>query len=179
MLDLSRISLRHVQDIEDESLNYFTCGRSQLDSFLSSDAKDYDKHGLTSTVVVFSVNEVCPVAYFSLTADAVRLSGSEKNDLCLPFDVPISFYPAVKITKLAVASNYQRQGVGEQLIDLIFGIVSDTPFAVRLLTVDAVNQPEIISFYQKVGFVESLADAKEKKHQNRKETVLMFRDIYG
>jgi GNAT superfamily N-acetyltransferase len=179
MIDFSRISLRHVQDVDDDVLKKFSCGRDQLDDFLCCDAKNYSRHGLTSTVVVFFVDQIIPIAYFSLTADAVRLSGSEKNDLCVPFDVPISFYPAVKITKLAVATNYQRHGVGEKIISLILGIVSNAPFAVRLLTVDSVNKPEIIGFYQRAGFVESLSDANEKKQQRHKETVLMFRDIYN
>lgn len=101
------LSLRHIRDVEDEVLKQFSCGRRQLDDFLIEDARDYDAHGLTSTVLVFLVGVSAPVAYFSLTADSVHLSGGERTDLGLPFDAPISFYPAVKLTKLAVAQGVQ------------------------------------------------------------------------
>lgn len=119
-----------------------------------------------------------PVAYFSLTADSVHLSSGERTDLGLPFDVPISYYPAVKITKLAVLSELQRSGIGEALIDLICGIVSTAPFAVRLLTADAVNQQSVLNFYERTGFIESLSEKKEHQSQKVRDTILMFKDLY-
>jgi GNAT superfamily N-acetyltransferase len=177
-VDASKISLRHIQDVEDEVLKQFSCGRPQLDEFLHEDACDYDKHGLTSTVVVFHEDIPDPVGYFSLTADSVHLSGGERTDLGLPFDAPISFYPAVKLTKLAVVESMQSTGVGEYLIDLICGIASSAPFAVRLLTVDAVNHDRVLSFYERVGFLESLSEKKEREAQKVRETILMFKDLY-
>lgn len=178
VIDRNRLSLRHIRDVEDEVLKQFSCGRSQLDEFLHDDARDYDAHGLTSTVVVFAEGFNIPVAFFSLTADSVHLSGGERADLGLPFDVSISYYPAVKITKLAVMSELQRSGIGDALIDLICGIVSTAPFAVRLLTVDAVNQEAILNFYQRTGFIESLSEKKERQSQKVRDTVLMFKDLY-
>lgn len=118
------------------------------------------------------------MGYFSLTADSVHLSGGERTDLGLPFDVPISYYPAAKITKLAVASGLQRSDIGDALIALICGIVSTAPFAVRLLTVDAVNQPAVLGFYARTGFIESLSEKKERQNQKVRDTVLMFKDLY-
>ena len=60
----------------------------------------------------------------------------------------------------------------------ILGIASDAPFAVRLLTVDAVNQENVLSFYQRVGFIESLSDSKQRQAQKARDTVLMFKDLY-
>jgi GNAT superfamily N-acetyltransferase len=177
-VNAEQLSLRHIRDVEDEVLKQFSCGRSQLDDFLTEDARDYDAHGLTSTVLVFLVGVSAPVAYFSLTADSVHLSGGERTDLGLPFDVPISFYPAVKLTKLAVAQDMQSQGLGKYLVDLICGIASDAPFAVRLLTVDSVNQNQVLQFYQRVGFMESLSETKQRQMQKSRETVLMFKDLY-
>ena len=96
----------------------------------------------------------------------------------LPFDAPISYYPAAKLTKLAIAADLQSQGLGGAIVDLICGIVAEAPFAVRLLTVDAVNQPKVIAFYERVGFLESLADRREKKEQRAPATVLMVKDLY-
>jgi len=177
-VNAEQLSLRHIRDVEDEVLKQFSCGRQQLDDFLIEDARDYDAYGLTSTVLVFLVGVSAPVAYFSLTADSVHLSGGERTDLGLPFDAPISFYPAVKLTKLAVAQAVQSHGLGKYLVDLICGIASDAPFAVRLLTVDAVNQNQVLQFYQRVGFMESLSEAKQRQAQKSRETVLMFKDLY-
>lgn len=52
-IDRARLTLRHIRDVDDEVLTQFSCGRFQLDEFLHDDARDYDGHGLTSTVVVF------------------------------------------------------------------------------------------------------------------------------
>lgn len=177
-VDFSNISLRHIQDVDDGVLKQFSCGRPQLDEFLQEQARDYDKHGLTSTVVVFHPDAPTPIGFFSLTADSVNLSPGERTDLGLPFDAPISFYPAVKLTKLAVTEFMQSTGVGKHLIDLICGIASSAPFAVRLLTVDAVNHERVVSFYKRVGFIESLSEKKERRSQKIRETVLMFKDLY-
>ena len=57
---------------------------------------------------------------------------------------------------MAVLQQLQDDGLGSYLVDLICGLVSDTPFAVRLITVDAINHDDVIGFYAKVGFIESL-----------------------
>lgn len=108
----------------------------------------------------------------------MHLSSGERTDLGLPFDAPISYYPAAKITKLAVMSELQRRGIGEALIELICGIVSTAPFAVRLLTVDAVNQEAVLNFYERTGFIESLSEKKERQSQKVRDTILMFKDLY-
>lgn len=176
--DASKLSLRPIEAVEDELLKQFSCGRPQLDQFLRGDARDYDAHGLTTTVLVFHDDHASPIGFFSLTADSVHLSGVEKTDLGLPFSAPISYYPAVKITKLALAESMQGQGIGAYLIKLICGLASSAPFAVRLLTVDAVNQRPVVRFYEQAGFIESLSDKKEKQTQRTRETVLMFKDLY-
>jgi len=177
-IERDRLSLRHIRDVEAKALHPFTCGRPQLDEFLRADAHNYDAHGLTSTVVVYAAGYGNPVAYFSLTADSVHLSSGERTELGLPFDAPISYYPAVKITKLAVVSPLQRSGLGKVLIELICGIVSTAPFAVRLLTVDALNLDAVLKFYARNGFLENLAQSKERQGQKVRDSILMFKDLY-
>jgi ribosomal protein S18 acetylase RimI-like enzyme len=177
-VDVSKLIFRRIADVDDMVLQQFSCGRQQLDDFLHEDAKGYAAHGLTDTTIVFMQEYSNAIGYFSLSADSVRLSNTEKFDLGLPFDASISYYPAVKITKLAISSNFQSRGIGDVLIKLISGIAAETPIAVRLLTVDAVNQKNVISFYEKVGFVESLAASNERKEQRDRETILMIKDLY-
>lgn len=102
-VDVANLVVRHIRDVDDAALKGFTCGRDQLDAFLLDDARSYDAHGITSTVVVFTQGRAKPAGYFSLSADSVRLTDSETFELGIPFNAPISYYPAVKLTKLATA----------------------------------------------------------------------------
>ena len=79
-IDRDNFTLRHIRDVEDEVLSQYSCGRPQLDDFLREDARAYDAHGLTNTVIVFVEQYSTPVAYFSLTADSVHLSSGERTD---------------------------------------------------------------------------------------------------
>jgi len=36
----------------------------------------------------------------------------------------------------------------------------------------------VLSFYERVGFMESLSEKKERGSQKIRETVLMFKDLY-
>lgn len=177
-LDVDKLSLRFLRDVEPTVYASFESGRTSLDEFLKEDAHAYDQHGLTTTVLAFHDDHECPVAYFSLSTDSVKLSGVELTDLGLPFSTPIKFFPAVKLTKLAVLHRLQNDGLGSYLIDLICGLVSDTPFAVRLITVDAINHDDVIGFYAKVGFIESLNHSPERVGMASRETLLMYKDLY-
>ncbi len=178
VIDPESLVLRNIQELAPEDLQGFSCGRAELENFLFDDARDYHAHGITSTTLVFLGSETAPVAYFSLSADSVRLTETEKFELGLPFMAPISYYPAVKLTKLAVASKYQTSGLGSYLLTLIYGMVVDSFFAVRLITVDAVNTEKVRAFYERNGFIRSGADERERKQQRQLNTILMIKDIY-
>ncbi|WP_219812527.1 GNAT family N-acetyltransferase, partial [Pseudomonas syringae] len=99
----------------------------------------------------------------------------------LPFQAPIDFFPAVKITKLAVALEWQSRGLGEAIIQLIQGISFTLPFSARLLTVNAVNRERMIRFYNRLEFLESsrnMAMSGQRKKGQQPATVLMYRDLY-
>ena len=187
---LDEIALRKIYEIEPGLLDGFTCGREELDEFLTAQALDYSDHGLTETIVAFAGSESRPAAFFSLSADGLKLEQSEQFLLGLPFDCPILYFPAVKITKLAVRDDIQSNGLGTSLIKLIEGLAYNGSVAVRLLTVDAVNNPRAISFYERHGFKTSMRH-EIRQHRVRAErrgrapepvqlgTVLMYRDLYS
>jgi ribosomal protein S18 acetylase RimI-like enzyme len=166
---------RNIQDAPDGILAGFSCGRDQLDEFLHEDAKNYADHGLTKTVIVFLEGFNGVAAYFSLSSDAVVLNESEK--FALGVTLPVRSFPAVKITKLAIASALKRQKIGSELINFICGLVHHDQIATRLLTVDAVNTPEVLGFYEDTGFLHCLQEAKARQCQLR-ETILMFKDLF-
>ena len=165
---------------EDFQQQQFDCGRASLNEFLWEDACGFHKYGLTHTTLVYVQGDEALAAYFSLSSDGIRLSTFEAGELGLPFDAEIKYFPAVKITKLAVAVRYQRSGLGKQLLDAIQGLVfgDDRPIATRVLTVDAINEPDVVAFYDKFGFVEALEAARQAQGRER-DTILMFKDIYA
>jgi ribosomal protein S18 acetylase RimI-like enzyme len=184
------LALRRIDELEKDTLADFACGHEDLDVFLTDSAHDYSEHGLTQTIVAFVGSDPSPAAFFSLSADGLPLQNSEKFELGLPFECSINYFPAVKITKLAVRGDMQSSGVGAELIKIIEGLAYNNSVAVRLLTVDAVNEPRAISFYQRHGFKTSMQhelrqERVKRNKPNRPEaveqpqSVLMYRDLYS
>ncbi|KTC11078.1 hypothetical protein AO388_12275 [Pseudomonas sp. ICMP 10191] len=180
-VNLDDFILAPVDDVDQGTLDCFTSGDAELDVFLRDDANSYAKHGITSTTVVFIEQCLTPIGFFSLSCDSLRLEGVELTELGLPFSAAIDFFPAVKITKLAVAEGFQSQGIGEAIINLIQGISFTPPFSARLLTVNAVNRERTLNFYRKLNFLESsrnAAAAGQRKRGEEAATILMYRDLY-
>ena len=176
------IAFRRISKESAEHFNRFDCGRAELNLFLLEDALEYDEHGLTVTTLVYEAENPCPVAFYSLSADAVKLTTFETGELGLPFTTEISFFPAVKITRFAVGREMQRNGLGRHLLNTIQGQVFSSNHAVRLLTVDALNDKDVISFYGNSGFQTSLETENRRKRGNQNgeyETVHMIKDIYA
>jgi GNAT superfamily N-acetyltransferase len=177
-------SLAKVGEVEPEALAAFTCDDPELDSFLQQDAVAYADYGLTATTVVFRNGDPVPIAFFSLSADNLTLKGVELTELGLPFDAPITFFPAVKITKLAVRAGEQSKGIGEELIKFIEGMVFTDHVSIRLLTVNAVNRERTIAFYERVGFIRSHKNDENQGRGRRgqdqeRATVLYYKDLYA
>lgn len=172
---------RSIVDVPKTELEQFQCTEEDLRSFLMEDATEFDRANISKTTVVSLSGGGDVVAFFSLSADAVQLSEGEAFHLSLPFKAPTSYFPAVKITKLAVATQHQGNGLGCELINYIMGLAFalSQAAAVRLLTVDALNKPEVIRFYERNGFVECAQDARMRREQKSKRTIPMYKDMYA
>ena len=48
----------------------------------------------------------------------------------------------------------------------------------RLASDAAVNQMAVLKFYERIGFIESLSEKKERQSQKVRDTILMFKDLY-
>ncbi|MFM0736780.1 GNAT family N-acetyltransferase [Paraburkholderia xenovorans] len=186
----AQLALRRIYELDKDILAGFECGHGDLDVFLAQSAHDYSDHGLTETIVAFVGSDGAPAAFFSLSADGLPLRSSELLELGLPFECPITYFPAVKITKLAVREDMQSAGLGAELLKIIEGLAFNNSVAVRLLTVDAINDPRAIAFYQRHGFKPSLQNEirqqrADRNRPNRRvaeqtpQSVLMYRDLYS
>ncbi|WP_034171149.1 GNAT family N-acetyltransferase [Acinetobacter sp. YZS-X1-1] len=166
----------YIDSIEKEAYQSFECERGELNSFLIDDAIDYHNYGLTKTTLVFESDNL--IGFFSLSADKIVLTRTEIDELALNGEYPITYFPAVKITKLAVDKAYAGKGYGRRILELIEGIVYGHHMAVRFLTLDAVNEPKVLEFYQKNGFEESLHEYRQQKQNRARPTILMHKDIF-
>ena len=108
----------------------------------------------------------------------------------------LSRYPGVLIGRLAVNIDYARRGIGSQILDFIkmWFDAPDNKTACRFVIVDAKNEPEVLTFYQKNGFeylfttefqedlytkpVKDKAEENERRINPRKlKTRLMYFDL--
>lgn len=133
----------------------FDCGDEDLNNFLVEDATGFlDKRIATSYILEDGPNIV---AYFCLLNDKISrldVTNSQwKRIKCgFPERKQFSSYPAVKIGRFAVSTKYKGRNIGTDLMNLLKGMLNDSPnySAFRYLTVDAYISA--IDFYQKNGF---------------------------
>jgi len=174
-----------VVEVPPEALAGFDCGKPHLNEFLVN-APNFHRDRLGLTSVVF--HRDLPgrvIGYFTLANDSLPLTTSEQGDLGLHDAVVLKAYPAVKLGRLAVASDLQGQGVGEQVMDLVHGEILDSASlsAARLVILDADDEARVVSFYRKLGYQESLWAEKQalkvagSKNVAPASSVKMIRDI--
>jgi len=158
-------------------LRSFDCGNSDLNDFFQNDCQIQKEELLSETYALFDEatgNDSFPVALIALCNDSVK-----KADVLrfLQFTDPkkkYPFYPAVKIARLGVRSEFKRQNLGSHMINMTKWLfLCDNRTGCRLLTVDAYNQPGVIGFYDSNDF-QFLSDSrKDKRRRNR----TMFYDL--
>ncbi len=127
---------------------------------------------LTQTYVAKIEGERRVIGYVSLMCAEVALErayeigdkqGADKYE----------YQPAVRISRLALEDGFQRQGIGQQLVETAIGVVllAIVPYAgCRFIILDA--KPKSISFYRHLGFRQ--LDTEENR---QKATQLMFLDL--
>lgn len=173
-----------VTDLDPDLLSTFRCGNARLDSFLTDSAAFFHRERLGFCWVVMHRDWPEPVGYFTLNNDGVQLSTSEEVNLGLSDSPDLPRFPAVNIGRLAVAAEFQRQGVSDRVmalaLDEIRGDV-ELSSAARLVVVDADNTPSVLSYYGRHGFVVSMwAEKQAINHSGKKprRTIKMLRDIF-
>lgn len=181
-----RYGLLPVVDVEPALLAAFHCGKEHLDAFLTQTAPNLHRDRLGLTTVAFHVDVPGRVVgYFTLSNDGLPLTTSEQLELGLSEQVALSSFPSVKLGRLAVNQQLQGQGVGSHLLSLVHGEILESASlsAARLVIVDADNEPDVIAFYRRHGYQESLwAEKQAKNHaagarKGPPSAIKMIRDI--
>jgi ribosomal protein S18 acetylase RimI-like enzyme len=141
---------------------HFDCGVEVLNQFLRSTARQHIQKGISRTFVLSERDYPQNIiGFFTLTICEVR---SEKLPSAIAKKYPPQV-PGVKLARLAVDLQWQRQGIGEILMVEAMQralLVADTAGGIGLF-VDAKNEAAQ-SYYARYGFI-TLED-------NRLETFL-------
>lgn len=155
-------------------LKPFDCGDADLNGFLFNDARSYADKKLAYTFIL--ENEGRIAAYYSLLNDKVTKRETttatwRRMKKLFPHPKHFSSYPSVKIGRFAVAKEYEGQGIGRNLMEVIKMKLShsENNSAFRFLTVDAYLSA--IPFYEKNGFKMLLSD------DDNEHTRMMYFDM--
>lgn len=148
----------------------FSCGNEDLDDFFAHDATRY-AHFLMGKTYCFRLADdprriVCA---FTVSNDSIRIydlpRGRRDHMKSLTHhEKPLRRYPGVLIGRLGVGTGFAGGGIGSETLDFVKGwfYSSENKTGCRFVIVDAVNDPRVISFYRKNGFV-SLFSSEEQE----------------
>jgi len=151
----------------------FDCGDADLNEFFNIDAIKYQEQMLGQTYFFRHKLSGRVVCAFSLSPDSlntVNLPNSRRKRVKenIPHEKPMKSYPAYLIGRLGVSSAFSGWGIGSQLLDFIKYFCFDNHRnSCRFLVVDAYNKPEVLSFYQKNGFL-SVFSTEEQEREYKK-----------
>lgn len=163
-----------------EKCNQFSCGDDDMDEFFYHDALDYTRYRMGKSYCFRLIEDSTEiVACFTVSNDSIRifdLGSSKKNRMWKEIsnrEKRLSRYPGVLIGRLAVSSRFAKQGIGSEIIRFVreWFTEDDNKSGCRLAIVDAKNDPQVLSFYEKNHFkflFKTEADEYSYMHQHEK-----------
>lgn len=123
----------------------------EMEEFLKTEAFSEQEKSLNTTHLFLDNETGKIVAYISLCNDSIGLEIQERNELQYTYTT----VPAIKIARLAVATEYQGLGIGRTLINFAayMGQEIRTMSGLAFITLDCYEHK--VSFYEKIGFVKN------------------------
>ena len=138
----------------------FLCGNEDLDDFFAHDAIPY-AHFLMGKSYCFRLcsDPTKKVSAFTISNDSIRIydlprSRRDYMKSLTHHEKPLRRYPGVLIGRLGVSSDFAGQGIGSEALQFFKGwfFSSSNKTGCRFVIVDAVNEPQVIAFYEKNDF---------------------------
>jgi GNAT superfamily N-acetyltransferase len=150
----------------DHEVSAFSCGKPELDSWITERALGNQFRGATKTHVVFDDGPV--IGFYALTNGAIAhndVRGRIKRNMPNPI-------PAVILARMAVDEKHKRSGLGEALLQSAIEttIAAATTIGIACLIVHA-KDDDARSFYLHYGFEPSPTDPLH--------LILLLKDIIG
>jgi GNAT superfamily N-acetyltransferase len=152
-------------------LTSFNCSNVELKEFLTQDALQNQLDRISVTRLVFYQGRL--VGYFTLVTDVIKRGEIADSDGAKDFRY--ATYSAIKIARFATHREFERQGIGRNMLLKIFAIWIRLSkyIGFRIITVD--SKPEAVGFYKKFDFHEAIIDKRKLKDQS---TIPMYIDIH-
>lgn len=152
-------------------LSSFTSKNAELKDFLTQDALQNQLDRISVTRLVFYQGRL--VGYFTLVTDVIKRGEIANSDGVKDFRY--STYSALKIARFATHIEFERQGIGRNMLLKIFAlwIRLSKYIGCRIITVD--SKPEAIGFYKKFDFHEAIID---KRKLTDTGTIPLYIDIH-
>ena len=138
----------------------FSCGNEDLDDFFAHDATRY-AHFLMGKTYCFLLGSDSSkiVCALTISNDSIRIydlprSRRDYMKSLTHHEKPLRRYPGVLIGRLGVSRDFAGQGIGSEALQFIKGwfFSSSNKTGCRFVIVDAVNEPQVIAFYEKNDF---------------------------
>jgi GNAT superfamily N-acetyltransferase len=143
-----------------EECHPFVCGDDDMDEFFQKDALDYTRYRMGKSYCFRMKDDTQTiVACFTVSNDSIRIynlprSRRDYMKSLTHHEKPLRRYPGVLIGRLGVSSEFAGKGVGSEALDFVKGwfYSSSNKTGCRFVIVDAVNDLQVLSFYEKNGF---------------------------
>ena len=171
---------------KEQLISGFDCGNADLNEFFNQDALQYKHQMLSETLFFRHKNSGKVVCAFSFSASGIKTSdlpGSRRKKVKehIPREKSLKSYPAILIGRLGVATEFNGQGAGSQLMGIIkdYCLINFSNF-VRFLLVDAYNDPAVINFYQRNKFTSVFSTEEQEKetYQQHPSEILQTRYMF-
>jgi len=171
---------------DEQVISGFDCGNADLNEFFNQDALAYKRQMLSRTYFFRHKSSGAVICAFSFSASSIKtadLPGSRRKKVkeYVPREKSMKSYPAILIGRLGVATEFNGQGIGSQLMDIIKNFCLITfPDFVRYLLIEAYNDPSVIGFYQKNDFttVFSTEEQEKEAYQQTPDEILRTRYMF-
>lgn len=139
--------------------NDFYCGNEDLDEFFHEDVSRFRFNLMgKSYCFVLENKPKTIVSAFTVSNDSIRvydLPRSRRDYMKHLTHKRLRRYPGVLVGRLAVNEQFMHKGIGSEMLQFIkqWFISPDNKTGCRFVVVDAVNEEDVLKFYQKNGFI--------------------------
>jgi hypothetical protein len=156
VIDLSSLTVKKLDDNVD--LSQFKCSSQEIQDFLTEYAMFFQNKSLGVSYVIYSNSKI--VGFFTISMDSLRIRKIKTEDRIGYAN--IDYYPSIKIGQLCVDINFEKQRIGQFILNVICGIGMEfsEKIGCRFISVNTI--PTAQSWYEKHGFT-PLKDQKGRK----------------
>ena len=143
------MEVKPISHIKPSQLSKFNCGVEELNTYLKRFAKKNDKLGIGRTYVLIENSQA--IGYYTVSMAQIEVKSLPKDTQNRLPKYPL---PAVRIGRLAIATNAQGKGFGEHLLmdALTRSVRASLDIAVYAIIVDAKDR-KARNFYLRYGFI--------------------------